>query len=168
MGERWTKTRNTAAAEEAMNTDSISQQLGPLESAIKIDYLRSEGVDGQDCYVLNVTPDMKALAEWVGQQARGSETDWQDLVNYADVFKEFSYTCYVAKANNDLKKLTVHMVMNYTAAQAGVSSSDFDKMVMEIGVDMKIYDQNTSFVITLPDEAASATEQSLDSLQNVQ
>ncbi len=163
MGEQWVKMPATVTAMETFNMDPISQQFGPLNSPLKIEYLRSEVVDGQDCYVLGITPDTQALAEWLNEQETGNEeTDWQDLVNYADVFKEFSYVCYVTKATNYLKRLTVNMTMEFTAEEAGESPETFDKMTMGITMDINLYDHNASITITLPDEAIDAAEVSED------
>jgi hypothetical protein len=163
VGEQWMKLPATDTAKETFNMNPIDQQLGPLDSPVKIEYLRSEVVDGIDCHVLAVTPDMQALAEWLtAQETGGEDTDWQDLVNYSDVFKEFSYVCYVTKETNYLKRLIVNMVMEYTAEEAGESPETFDKMTMNISMDMNMYDHNKPFSITLPDEAANATEVSED------
>jgi len=166
MGEQWIKMPTTDELMESYNTDVVDQQLQPLDSPVKIELLRYEDVDGLECYVLSITPDMDELMQWVSEQQGTSEdVDWEELATISDVFKEFTYVCYIAKDSNLLKKMVVDMVMEFTPEQAGASTGDFDTMMMEIRMDMYLYDHNEPFSINLPDEAENAIEMSEDMFQ---
>ncbi len=73
-----------------------------------------------------------------------------------------SYICYVTKESNLMKRMVIDMVMDYNAEQVGDYSGEFDTMLMNIKMDMTLYDQNKPFTIILPDEAAGAIEVSED------
>ncbi len=164
MGEQWMKMETTEEAGGTFSTDAVNQQLEPLGSAVKIEFLRYESFDGQDCYVLAITPDIKELMEWVGGQqgASGADIDWDELATASDVIKKLNYTCYITRDDKMLKRIIIDMEMEFTAEQAGVSSSEFEKSLMNIMMEMKFYDHNKSFSITLPDEAKGAIEISPD------
>ncbi len=162
-GEQWMKIPMSPALAEEFNLNTVDEQMEPLDSPVKIEYLRSEEVDGLDCYVLSITPDMDELAKWLNEQAAVSGgVDWQGLVDYSEIFKKMSYICYVTKESNLMKRMVIDMVMDYNAEQVGDYSGEFDTMLMNIKMDMTLYDQNKPFTIILPDEAAGAIEVSED------
>ena len=159
MAEQWVKTPTTDELMESFDTDVIDQQLEPLESPFEIILSGYENIDGMECYVLSISPDMGEFMQWVSDQQGTSESvDWEELGMASDAFKEFTYVCYVAKDTHLLKKLVLDMVMEFTPEQAGASPEDFDTMIMEIRLDMHIYDYNQPFSVILPDEAENAIE----------
>jgi hypothetical protein len=159
MGEQWVKMETTEDLAAALNTQAVDQQMGMLESPLEIEYLRSESVDGFDCYVLSITPNMGELADWLNQQNTGAEDiDWDEMADISNLFKNLSYICYVVKDTNILKKMVMEMEMEYTSEQIGDYYADFDTQSMYIYMDMNLYDQNQPFSVTLPDEAESAEE----------
>ncbi|OGN97381.1 MAG: hypothetical protein A2Y89_04570 [Chloroflexi bacterium RBG_13_51_18] len=166
MGEQWMKMPASDDLMQTFNVDVVEQQIGPLGSAVEIDLLGYENVDGSECYILSVTPDMAEFLDWVGgQQGADADIDWEELAMISDVFKKFKYVCYITKDSNTLKKIVSEIEMEFTPEQAGVSAGDFDTMIMNMYLDMRIYDQNQPFSITLPDEAEDAMEVSEDMFQ---
>ena len=163
MGEQWMKVRMSSTLKDKLNLNAVDQQMEPLNSPTKIEYLRTEKVDGIDCYVLSISPSEDELVRWLGKQAAGSEkVDWQKIINDSGAFKNFSFLCYVAKDTSLIMRMVMNMTIELSAAEAGAETSDFDKMQMNLAMDMKLYDHNKPYSITLPDEAASAQEVSED------
>jgi hypothetical protein len=163
MGEQWMKVRMSSTLKDKLNLNAVDQQMEPLDSPIKVEYLRTEIVDGIDCYVLSISPSVDELARWLGKEAAGSEkVDWQKLINDSGAFKNFSFLCYVAKDTSLLMRMVMNMTIELSAAEAGAETSDFDKMQMNLAMDMKLSDHNKPYSITLPDEAALAQEVSED------
>jgi len=80
MGEQWMKMATTEDLQVDLNTNMVDQQLGPLESAIEIELLWYEDVDGEECYVLSIVPDMEVLMQWVAQQQSSTQDlDWDEI-----------------------------------------------------------------------------------------
>jgi hypothetical protein len=141
--------------------------MQPLESPAKVEYLRTETVDGVDCYVLSVSPNPEQLVKWLNEQnVNSGSLDWQDLVSNTDAFSNFSLLYYVAKDSNLIMRMVTDMTIELSAAEAGASDTDFDNIQMNVKMDMKLFDHNQAFSVTLPDEAASATEVSEDIFSN--
>ncbi len=167
LGEQWLKVKMSSSLKDLLNLDAVEQQMQPLESPTKIEYLRTEQVDGIECYVLSVSPSSVQLAEWLkGQNVNTGKTDWENLVNNTDVFKNVSLLYYVAKDSNLMMRMVMNMTIELSAAEAGASSTEFDNMSMILITDMKLSDHNQPFSVTLPDEASSATEVSEDIFKN--
>lgn len=165
MGEQWMKMATTEDLQVNVNANMVDQQLGPLESAMEIELLWYEDVDGEECYVLSIVPDMEEFMQWLAQQQGSTqELDWNEIAMATDAFKKFSYLCYITKDTIMLKRIIIEMEMEFTPEQAGASPSNFDNMIIIINVDMKMYDYNEPFSIDLPDEAENATEFSEDML----
>lgn len=163
MGEQWMKMPTTEDVETNLNADMVGDQLGPLESAMELELLWYEDVDGVDCYVISIVPDMEEFMEWVAQQQGSTQdVDWEEMGMVTDAFKKLEYLCYITQDTSMLKRIIIEMEMEFTAAQAGASASEFETMTMIIKMDMKMYDYNEPFSIDLPDEAQNAMEVSDD------
>lgn len=159
VGEGWVKTPVNEATKQDYNLDVVGEQLAPLESMGKIGFVKYESVDGSQCYVLQVVPDLQAMKEWLDEeQLTAGSFDWSQVENLGDIFKEIYYTLWVAKDTKLIKKMQLAMSMELTAAQAGVTESDFDKMTMDIAMSMALKDFNKPVSIILPDEAKDAEE----------
>jgi hypothetical protein len=155
MGEQWMKM--PASDELNKRIDLVDQQLAPLESAIALKLLGYANVDGEECYAISVVPDMGKLTDWLSEQ-KGTTQDinWGNIPNLSDVFKKLEYTYYVTKDTKLAKKLIVDMQLELTPEQTGESKESYQKMIMNISVDMTLSDFNEPFSINLPDEAENA------------
>jgi hypothetical protein len=163
MSAQWMKVRMSSTLKDKLNLNTVDQQMESLNLPTKIEYLRTEKVDGIDCYVLSISPSEDELVRLLGKQAASSEkVDWQKIINDSGAFKNFSFLCYVAKDTSLIMRMVMNMTIELSAAEAGAETSDFDKMQMNLVMDMKLYDHNKPYSITLPDEAASAQEVSED------
>lgn len=156
-GEQWIKTPVTENVTQSYDLDMVNQELTPLETATQIEFVKYETVDGSKCYVLTVAPDIASIKEWLAQQEMTSGAmDWNSLTQEA--FKELSYTVWIAQDTKLMKKLNMAMLLEMTAEQAGSNASDFDKMTLDLNMNMLMKHYNESVSIVLPDEAQNATE----------
>ncbi|MBN1161407.1 MAG: hypothetical protein JXA17_05630 [Dehalococcoidales bacterium] len=159
IGEQWVKMPTTEELETNFNANMVDQQLGPLESAVELELLRYEDVDGVECYVISIVPDMEDLMEWVAQQQGSTQDlDWEEMAMVTDALKKLNYVCYITKDTSMLRRIVIEMEMKFTAEQAGASANDFDTMTMIINMDMKMRDYNEPLSIDLPDEAQDAMD----------
>jgi hypothetical protein len=160
IGEQWVKMPVSDKAMAAYDSDMVGEQLKMLETPGEIKFLKYETVDGSECYVFQITPDMHKIMEWVGQQQQitGAELDTEDIGNLSDVFKNISYLVWVARDNNLLKKIDASMLMEFDAAQFGEKGGDYDNMNMNMNMGMRLYDYDEPVIIELPEEAKDAIE----------
>jgi len=157
MGKQWVKTPVTEDVKEAFNMNVVDQQLMPLESMGEVEFLKYESVDGSQCFVLSIVPDIDAMKAWLeAQQITSTTADWDMLVG--DMFNELSYKVWVDTETNLLKKMTMVVDMNLTASQVGATDTDFDSMTMHMELEMTLSDYNEPITIDLPDEALDAQE----------
>jgi len=158
-GEQWVKTALTEEMKQAYDLDLVDQQLAPLEDATQIEYVKTETVDGSECYVLKIVPDMAAMKEWLDeQQVTSGPLDWSQVQKLEDVFKELAYNTWIAKDTKLIKKMNIQISIELNAAQFGVDESEFEKMTMDAEINMLMNDYHEPVTITLPDEAQNATE----------
>lgn len=162
MGEQWIKMPISEELKEELDLNMVDQQLLPLESPVEIEHTGYETFDGSECYVLNIVPDMPSLMQWLSEQEMGNmEVDWESMEAIADSFKKLSYVCWIAKDSNLMKRMKADMLMEITGEQAGVTDGDFGKMIMDMSMDMAMFDYNEPVSIVLPDEAKNAMEMPL-------
>lgn len=157
IGEQWMKMPASDKLSEQL--DFVDQQLGPLEGAVGIELKGYANVDGVECYVLSIVPDMEKLMEWISeQQGATQDINWGNISDLSDIYKQLEYTYYITKDSKLPKKLVVNMQMEFTPEQVVETGGSFDKMTLNISVDMTLSDFNKPFSINLPDEAKNAME----------
>jgi hypothetical protein len=156
VGEQWIKTQATEGMWEQQS--QIEQQIEFLKTAVEIDYLGSEAVNGTDCYVLEAVPSVEVLGELLSQQTSGMGGMDFGQFNLADLFKEISVKEWIAKDSYQVMKTEVVMVMEMLPADIGATEADFEKMTMDMNMGMLFSDYNQPVSIDLPDEALDAEE----------
>jgi outer membrane lipoprotein-sorting protein len=133
-----------------------------LLEASEVEVIGSESVQGVDCYVLQLTPDLAQLWETAGQQAAlgfTEEMGWPDLS--AEVLDaaspSFSVKQWVAKDTYFLMKVDIDMDLELTPEVMGMPE---EEGVATIAIVMKMlaYNYNQPVSIELPPEAKEATE----------
>lgn len=154
-GEQWQKTELT---EELWQQQSyIEQQIDFLKTAVEINYLGSEAVNGTDCYVLEVVPSMEALGNLMAQQLQSLGIDFSQ-VNLADLFKEMSVKEWIAKDTYWVMKAEVGALLEMHPEDLGYTEDDFEKMTIDTNTGLTFYDYNQPVDITLPPAALDAEE----------
>ena len=159
MGEEWIKMPATDASMAQFNFDMVGDQMALLESYGDIEYLRDENIDGSDCYVLQMFPDLAAIMDWVGDQGLADlGLDWDDLDNIDDMFDEISYIIWIDKDTKYIKKMTVSMLMKMSGEDFDDLGGAFGEVTMEVSMNIEMYDHNEPVNIVLPEEAENAMD----------
>jgi hypothetical protein len=138
--------------------NQLEQQIEFLKSAVEIKALADQTVDGTDCYVFEIVPSVEALGELLSQQSSAmGGMDFSQL-NLADLFEEMRVKEWIAKDSYQVLKTEVYMRMQMRPEDIGAAETDFDKMVMDMNMTMRLYDYNQPVEIVLPPEALEAKE----------
>ena len=156
FGEQWFKMEVMPGMWEQQS--QLDQQIAFLESAVEIKSLPDQSVDGTDCYVFEVVPSIEALGDLLAQQSSAmGGTDFSRL-NLADLFEEMTVKEWIARDSYQVLKSEVYMRMGMLPGDVGATEADFNKMLMDMNITMRLYDYNQPVSIILPAEAADAME----------
>jgi hypothetical protein len=155
-GVQWTKMRNP----DEISQDQMAQLLVLMESATETTLQGTEKVNGIDCYILEVVPDMNALWQWAMSQQRSNYAGEIDLSEFdmSKIIKSFGLKYWITKKAYQIIKAEVEMEMDASAETMDASAEDFDSMTMQINMTMTFSDYNESVNIQLPEEALGAKE----------
>ncbi|MFO8102270.1 MAG: DUF6612 family protein [Dehalococcoidia bacterium] len=162
MPEGWMKMEVPGSWDEQ---DMIAQQIDLLESA-ELEISDGGKVNGESCYKVKMTPDMRELFESVmsqpgmgGEMGVGTLPEDMDISEFADMVKDFSVTQWYAKDTFFPMKAEIEMNMVMTAADMGMAGGD-GSMDMDMSMTMNFKDYNKSVSIELPAEAEGAMDMS--------
>jgi len=160
----WVKTKISEEIWEAKKQTLVEQQvesLGELLGISAVKLIGSEGASGADCYILEIMPDIKELNEQLSQQQilEGCE----ECINAEKLaklfkFKEVSTKWWVAKSIYLLMKSDIDALMEMNPESIGSTREDFEKVVLELSVQIEMYDYNEPISIELPPGALEALE----------
>jgi hypothetical protein len=160
LGEQWIKSRMDENLWAQQN--QLDQQMQLLKSAVKTRSLGKETVDGVECYVLEITPDMAALTNFIGSQLDAQAgADALDEVDLSKVFKSMTVIEWVAAGTCLPTKTEITILMEMNAEDFGSSAEGYEQMTIDMVMTIKYSDYNKPVTIVLPPEAANAIEQSL-------
>jgi hypothetical protein len=139
--------------------DQLAQQIVFLQTATSISRLDDETVNGLDCYVFQITPDMAEVLKWMQSQSQSS-AELQDL--NPDVFKSTTLKMWIDKKSSFPQKENIDLVMEITSADIGdttttTTTPSFD-ITMTMSGDITYTDYNVPVTIQLPAAAQNAVE----------
>ena len=134
---------------------TIDEQLELLQAS-RVKYLRDEKVEGVDCYVLEITPDLAQLWQIAMQQPWMEEVP-MEIPNLEDMIKKVSVKQWIAKDTLFLTKVSIQITILVTSEAMGLPEEE-GEMRMRIVMDMSVYDYNKPIYIELPAEARTAIE----------
>jgi hypothetical protein len=156
IGEQWIKMKLN---EEIWQQESqIAQEIELLKTAVEIDYSGSNAVNGTECYVFEIVPNMEALGDLLSQQALSMGGMDFGQFNLADLIKEMSIKYWIAKDSYQVMKAEITMVMEMHPADVGATEADFEKMTIDLNTGTILYDYNQPVSIDLPEAALDAVE----------
>jgi hypothetical protein len=152
MGPMWIKSEMPEEYWEEMR--QVEPQMELLEVA-QVEVIGSERVDGIDCYVLEVTPDLEQLWQIVMQQAEmaGRMPDVAEEF-LQEIFRSFSVKQWVAKDTYFMAKAEMDMAVELTSEAMGFPEEGI--LIMDIAMVLLAYDYNQPVSIELPPEAEEA------------
>ncbi len=138
----------------------VESQIELLEAA-QVKVIGSETIEGTDCYVLQLTPDMKQLWQLVMQQPKLPGEEVPDVAEefLQEMFRSVSVKQWIAKDTHFLIKAEIDMVFESIELTA-------EAMGLEVGVSLPTYisivllsyNYNQPVSIELPPEAEEAIE----------
>ena len=152
MEAMWMKSEMPEGYWEQMS--QVEYQIELLEAA-QLEVIGSEMVEGVDCYVLQLTPDLEQLWQFYMQQAQVTGEVPEESLQ--DIFQTFSVKQWIDKDTYFLTKAEIDMVMELTPEDMG-SPEEEGVMTMNIAMSFWGYDYNQPVSIELPPEAEEAVE----------
>lgn len=158
VGEEWMKMELTP--EMWGLWEQVDQQVELLETATEVKFVGSEVVNGIQCYVFDIMPDMEQLAEYLAQQQGMLGMGLAEMENLEELLDKTSLSIeeWIAKDSSLLMKVQANMRVEVTPDDVGATPEDFDKMTMDLSTVMTVYDYNQPVSIELPPEALEAPE----------
>ena len=155
--DQWTKMKIDES--QWTNENQLAQQIEFLRSAISVSRLNDETVNGLDCYVFQITPDMSALIKWVQSQSQ-SNSELKNL--NPNMFKTTTLKMWMDKKSLLPQKESIDLTMELTPADIGATTTKttptFDNMTMTMNGDITYSDYNIPVTIELPAAAENAVE----------
>lgn len=159
-----------------MRESQICPQIELLKTPSKVDLAGSENVNGVDCYVLNVIPTAKSMADWVlsQQQANGPSLYWWRITAewsreiYAKAYKNSFAKLWIAKDSHLVIKTDISALFEITPSilkpadvplcNTEVTCYGFDKITVDFHWQMNYSNYNLPVSIELPEEALNTQE----------
>ncbi|MGA9696904.1 MAG: DUF6612 family protein [Dehalococcoidales bacterium] len=139
--------------------DQLAQLTEFLQSATSISRLDDETVNGLDCYVFQITPDMAEVLKWMQSQSQ-SNPELQNL--NPDVFKSTTFKMWIDKKSFFPQKENIDLTMEITSSDIGdmtatTTTPGFD-ITMTMSGNITYTDYNVPVTIELPAAAQNAVE----------
>jgi len=160
MGPMWIKAEMPEGTWEEMTEQmsGLEAYLGLLEAA-EVKVIDSEMIEGVDCYVLQLTPDVEQLWQLAMQQADVTELEMPAISEefVKEMFRSFSVKQWVAKDTYFLTKVEINMAMELTPEAMGFPEEE-GVVTMDIAISLLAYNYNQPVSIVLPPEAEEAVE----------
>jgi hypothetical protein len=150
----WTKIKVDESRWNA--EDQLAQQIVFLQTATSISRLDDETVNGLDCYVFQITPDMSEVLKWMQSQSP-SGTGLQNL--NPDVFKSTTLKMWIDKKSLFPQKENIDLTMEIIPSDiTGTTTTPDDAITLTMNGDITYTDYNIPVTIELPAAAQNAVE----------
>ncbi len=163
MGDQdiWIKSRMPDESLEGL--DQLEPYVGLLENATRVVLSGSETIDGTECYVLEVTPDLSELWSTVMQQSALAELSVENILPSIDpafigqVFDQILIKQWISKDDFLPVKTTMDMSLDITPEAIGYPDEE-GQMNLSISIVASVSDYNQPVDIQLPEGAQGALE----------
>jgi len=138
---------------------NIASQQVDLLLGVEVEIVGTDTVDGTECYVLEVTPDMEkvwALMAFAGAgEALPSDLDLEELIS------DMSFKQWIAKDTYFTLKTNMDLTLELTPESLGMESEGDFEAAAELALLITLYNVNEPVTIELPPEALEAEEAEL-------
>ncbi|MDO8472691.1 MAG: hypothetical protein Q7T05_02615 [Dehalococcoidia bacterium] len=141
--------------------DSQLQQQGLLlRTASTAVSAGQEKIDGIQCYVLTLTPDVNALWQWFLYQggAAGLKQPQLGSLDLTKAAKDVRLKVWVDTGKFLVRKVQVSMTVEFGLADISAPSSNFTSASFVLSGDISLIDYNIPVDIRLPPDALNATD----------
>jgi hypothetical protein len=155
---KWMKMRMPAGMWQQQ--DQVQQQVDLLKAADEVNYLGTEDVNGVDCYVVEIVPNLASVRKMMGQmQGQMGGLGGIDLggMDLGQMVKQVSMTQYIAIDGYLFMRTDQHMLIEMTPAALGVKA-EFERLTRDISITMVFSDYNKPATIQMPQGALAATQ----------
>ena len=156
LDEQWVKTALTEQMWQQQ--DQVEQYVELLATAVDIDYKGTETVNGVECYVFEIEPDMDTLGDLMVEETSGLGIMDLSGLDLGELYQELSVKEWLAKDSYLLQRAEIELVMEIRPSDVGATGDDFEKMTIDIEMTMRFYDYDQPFTVVLPPEALAAEE----------
>jgi hypothetical protein len=156
LGEQWVKME--AGEETWQQQDPLSAQLEFLAAAVEVHYRGTETVNGVECYVFEVVPDMEALGELLTEETAGMGLMDFSQFDLEEFYTDLSVREWIAIDSYLLMRTEIHLALEMSASEAGLGEEEVGSMTTEVTIVVNFYDYNEPVSIELPPEALEAEE----------
>lgn len=143
------ETASSSVWEEEVQSDQLVKLLGSSQ----IDSLKTETVEGQQCYLAEVTPDPSQLWDTIMNQMNQSGEGSSFTQDMGNAIKKVTVKYWFIQDTMFIKKAYVYMEMDMDAQALGAESGSMN-FVIEMTVIFN--NHNQSVKIELPSEAQSS------------
>ncbi|MBN1644052.1 MAG: hypothetical protein JW856_04470 [Dehalococcoidales bacterium] len=156
--EQWSKAKGSDDFAE----DDAARIIELVESATESTLQGTEKLNGINCYILEIVPDISKMWDWLMSQMGSELTGSFDISQFdlSKIIESISCKVWVSKSGYRMVKTEVTLVMKIDAEAMGVPSEDEDSgsVAMSMSMSMTFYDYNEPVDINLPEEAFGAEE----------
>ncbi len=155
----WMKSELPAETWEMMKGISGLENYRDLLETAQVEVIGSENVNGVDCYVLQLTPEIAQLWRSVGPGGIGEGKIAPTIPEnfLLDIFQSFSIKLWIAKGTYFITKTEIDMITELTPEVQEYFGEE-GEMSMDISLVFRAYNYNQLVSIELPPEAEEATE----------
>jgi hypothetical protein len=154
-GEQWMKMKLDDQLWDQQQ--QLASQIEFLKSAVKVTLEEDEDVNGTDCYVLLVEPDMNALIDWVMAQQSSSGLNLEDI-DLSNTFKNVLIREWVAKGTYLPARADIEILFEVSSEDVRTEAGDFESMTMEMKMQETFFDYGKEVIVVLPAGAQNAFE----------
>lgn len=156
---QWMKMQMPEGMWEQQN--QVQQQVDLLKAADAVNYLGTEDVNGVECYVVEIVPNLDSVRQMMGQ-VQGQMPAMGDLdlsdMDLGQIVKQVSMTQYIAVDGYLFMRTDQHMLIEMTPAALGIPEGEFDLIVEDVTTTMVFSDHNKPVTIQMPQGALAATQ----------
>jgi hypothetical protein len=157
-GSQWYKSKIDMTSLQSQ--DQAGQALQILKTAVKMTVTGTENIDGVRCYILQISPDLTVLSQWIKSFESTTGAAGQQLPNIdlSKLVKNLSITADIAQDSYLLKKVDIAGTVAATAADLGNAGQAGDNLSLDFSQSVKMTQFNQPVVILLPPEAQNAKD----------
>jgi len=141
--------------------NQAQQQIEMLRTAKEVNFLGFEDVNGVECYVVEIVPDLAALQRIISQmQGQMSQLGDLDLsaMDLGEMLKQVSVTQYVAMDSYLFMRTDEHIVMEITPEAMGLPEEEFDRITEDVTTVLVFRDYDEPVTIQMPQAALAAVQ----------
>lgn len=131
-------------------------QIESLLDSVEAETVKEESLNGVDCYVLELTPDLSELQQALMEQP-GIGDALADMPDLESIVQNMDIRVWVAKDTYFIMKADIDMTLVMDPEAMGVPASEGTATV-ELSLQMTVSDYNEPVSVDLPPEALSASE----------